>query len=86
MDNIKLKIEDIAEINPEAMMADGFDDAVLGMCIQFGGEPVVAYDYNKCIEILKERDGMDRTEAIDYLEFNVLGSYVGLHTRVFIMI
>tara|TARA_Y100000356_G_scaffold126477_1_gene124395 strand:+ start:637 stop:897 length:261 start_codon:yes stop_codon:yes gene_type:complete len=86
MDNIKLKIEDIAEINPEAMMADGFDDAVLGMCIQFGGEPVVAYDYNKCIEILKERDGMDRTEAIDYLEFNVLGSYVGLHTPVFIMI
>ena len=86
MDNIKLKIEDIAEINPEAMMADGFDDAVLGMCIQFGGEPVVAYDYNKCIEILKERDGMDRTEAIDYLEFNVLGSYVGLHTSVFIMI
>ena len=85
MDNIKLKIEDIAEINPEAMMADGFDDAVLGMCIQFGGEPVVAYDYNKCIEILKERDGMDRTEAIDYLEFNVLGSYVGLHTPVFIM-
>ena len=86
MDNIKLKIEDIAEINPEAMMADGFDDAVLGMCIQFGGEPVVAYDYNKCIEILKERDGMDRTEAIDYLEFNVLGSYVGVHTPVFIMI
>ena len=86
MDNIKLKIEDIAEINPEAMMADGFDDAVLGMCIQFGGEPVVAYDYNKCIEILKDRDGMDRTEAIDYLEFNVLGSYVGLHTPVFIMI
>ena len=86
MDNIKLKIEDIAEINPEAMMADGFDDAVLGMCIQFGGEPVVAYDYNKCIEILKERDGMGRTEAIDYLEFNVLGSYVGLHTPVFIMI
>ena len=86
MDNIKLKIEDIAEINPEAMMADGFDDAVLGMCIQFGGEPVVAYDYNKCIEILKERDGMDRTEAIDYLEFNVLGSYVGLHTPVFILL
>jgi hypothetical protein len=86
MEETKLKIEDIAEINPEAMMADGFDDAVLGMCIQFGGEPVVAYDYNKCIEILKERDGMDRTEAIDYLEFNVLGSYVGLHTPVFIMI
>ena len=86
MEKTKLTIEEIAEINPEAMMADGFDDAVLGMCVQFGDSPVVAYDYNKCVEILQSRDKMTRTEAIDYLEFNVLGSYVGLHTPVFIMI
>ena len=68
------------------MMADGFDEAVLGMCAQFGSEPLVAYDYEKCIKILMERDGMDRSEAIDFMEFNVIGSYVGLNTPVFIMI
>ena len=31
MNKTKLTIDEIAEINPEAMMADGFDDAILGM-------------------------------------------------------
>ena len=82
----KLTIDEIADINPEAMMADGFDEAILGMCIQFGTEPIVAYDYEKCLNILMERDDLTRTDAIDFMEFNVIGSYVGLHTPVFIMI
>mgnify|MGYP003123780802 FL=1 len=86
MEKTKLTVEEISELNPEAMMADGFDDAILGMCIQFGAEPLVAYDYEKCLNILMERDGMERTEAIDFMEFNVIGSYVGLNTPVFIMV
>tara|TARA_R100001509_G_C4829647_1_gene202841 strand:+ start:686 stop:946 length:261 start_codon:yes stop_codon:yes gene_type:complete len=86
MEKTKLTIDEIAEINPEAMLADGFDDAILGMCVQFGAEPLVAYDYEKCIEILIERDGMTRIEAIDFIQFNVIGAYVGLNTPVFIMI
>ena len=31
-----------------SLKADGFDDAIMGMCIQFGGEPLVAYNYEKC--------------------------------------
>ena len=85
MEKTKLTIEEIAEINPEAMMADGFDDAVLGMCVQFGSEPIVAYDYEKCIEILMKRDSLSRIDAIDFMEFNVIGAYVGLDTPVFIM-
>ena len=81
----KITIDEIIEINPEAMLADGFDDAILGMCVQFGSEPVVAYDFNKCVEIVMERDGMEREEAIDFINFNVVGAYVGLSTPVFIM-
>ena len=80
-----LTIDEIADINPEAMLADGFDEAVLGMCIQFGTAPLVAYDYEKCIKILMDRDKMTKTEAIDFMEFNVIGAYVGLNTPVFIM-
>ena len=80
-----ITIEEITDISPEAMLADGFDDAILGMCIQFGSEPVVAYDFNKCVEILIERDDMEREEAIDFINFNVVGAYVGLNTPVFIM-
>jgi|TARA_R110002012_G_scaffold56116_1_gene143567 hypothetical protein len=86
MEKTKLTIDEIAELNPEAMMADGFDDAILGLCKQFGTEPLVAYDYEKCLQILIKRDEMTRDEAIDFMEFNVIGSYVGMHTPVFIMI
>ena len=81
----KITIDEIIDINPEAMLADGFDEAILGMCVQFGSEPVVAYDFNKCVEIIMERDGMEREEAIDFMNFNVVGAYVGLSTPVFIM-
>ena len=80
-----ITIDEISDINPEAMLADGFDEAILGMCVQFGSEPVVAYDFNKCVEIVMERDGMEREEAIDFINFNVVGAYVGLSTPVFIM-
>ena len=80
-----ITIDEITDINPEAMLADGFDDAILGVCVQFGSEPVAAYDFNKCVEILMERDGMEREEAIDFINFNVVGAYVGLNTPVFIM-
>ena len=77
-----LTLDEIADINPEAMLADGFSEAILGMCLQFGCEPVVAYDYNKCIDILVNRDGMTNPEAMDYIQFNVIGSYVGNNTPV----
>ena len=80
-----ITIDEITDINPEAMLADGFDEAILGVCVQFGSEPVAAYDFNKCVEILMERDGMEREEAIDFINFNVVGAYVGLNTPVFIM-
>ena len=82
----KITIDEIIDLNPEAMLADGFDEAILGMCLQFGSEPVVAYDFNKCVEIVMERDGMEREEAIDFINFNVVGAYVGLSTPVFIMV
>ena len=77
-------VEKVSEINPKALLADGFNEAILGMCVQFGQEPVVAYNYNKCIEILKKRDGMSGSEATEYMEYNVVGAYMGVNSPVFI--
>jgi hypothetical protein len=76
--------EMISDINPDALLADGFDEAILGVCYQFGQLPVISYDYKKCIDILINRDGMSEDEANEYFEFNVLGSYMGPNTPVFI--
>ena len=86
MEKTKISIEEISDLNPEAMMADGFDEAILGMCVQFGTAPLVAYDYEKCVDMLMKRDEMSKQEAVDYMEFNVIGAYVGMNTPVFIML
>lgn len=80
----------IIEYNDEAMLADGFEDAIIGMCERIGEEPVVAYDRDKCIEILmgmiEESDDDEdvREMAEEYFGYNVIGSYVGEGTPVFI--
>lgn len=81
----KFTVEEVSEINPKALLADGFNDAILGMCVQFGQEPVVAYNYNECLEILKNRDGMSNSEATEYMDYNVVGSYMGINSPVFIL-
>ena len=64
------------------LKADGFNEAIIGMCMDIatGGERII-YDANKCIDILIEQ-GMTDDEAIEYFEFNVGGSYVGGSTPV----
>jgi hypothetical protein len=69
------------------LLADGFDDAFLGVGENSEGNPVAIYSIEKCLSILAEqfKDQEDpETDAIDYFEFNVRGSYVGEFTPMFI--
>jgi hypothetical protein len=67
-----------------ALTADGFDDAIIGVGERCGQPPLVCYDSRKCIEILMERDGMEYEEAVEFFQFNTLGSWVGESTPMFI--
>ena len=75
--------EIISEINPDALFADGFEDALVGY-VEIFNKLVAAYDRDKCIDILMIRDGMSSEEAVEYFDFNVTGSYVGENTPAFI--
>ena len=44
--------DEIAEINPEALLCDGFDEAIIGMAERINLGPVVAYDVEKMLAIL----------------------------------
>lgn len=68
----------------EFLFADGFDNAVMGIASRAGQPDVVAYDYKRCVQILMERDDMTEEEAFEYMEFNVVGAFVGEKTPVFI--
>tara|TARA_R100001509_G_scaffold141372_1_gene96415 strand:- start:138 stop:404 length:267 start_codon:yes stop_codon:yes gene_type:complete len=65
----------------ESLTADGFDDALIGCT--YGANVVAVYDIDKMIEILME-EGLDWDEAAEFLDFNVVGAYVGEKTPKYI--
>lgn len=71
--------ETISEHNPEALFADGFDNAILG----YSTELRVVYSVNQIMETLVERDGMTPDEAIEYFEYNISCAYVGEYTPIY---
>ena len=73
----------LAEIDPDLLLMDGFDDCIIGICESFGSVPVVAYDYERVLANL-QASGMTYEEAVEYHEFNQAGAYVGERTPVFI--
>ena len=62
------------------IFAQGFDNAIIG--IDCNG--IVAYDISKMVNILVVRDKMTEEEALEYLEFNTFGSYIGENTPIYI--
>tara|TARA_R110001592_G_scaffold72890_9_gene222772 strand:- start:3247 stop:3519 length:273 start_codon:yes stop_codon:yes gene_type:complete len=67
----------------ELVLADGFEEALLGYVERFGQSPVALYDREKCIQILMQRDQMKQDEAVEFFEFNTLGAWVGNETPAF---
>jgi hypothetical protein len=90
--------DEIAEINPEALLLDGFDEAIIGMAERINLGPIIAYDVEKIIEILandmevEEDDLVDDQSieelkismAYDYFDFNIQGAWMGENTPIFI--
>ena len=67
----------------EVWVADGLEDALMGYGEQ-AGQTVAVYDYDKCLEIFMQRDGMDREEAVEHMSYNVAGTHLPGKTPVFL--
>jgi hypothetical protein len=68
------------------LLADGFEKAFVGMTVWSSGRhgAIAVYDYDKCVRILMRRDGMNEFEAMEFMDFNVAGGWVGEWTPIFI--
>ncbi len=51
-------IETLAELNPDALLADGLEAALVGYTVNHHHPHVAVYDIDKCVDVLVERDGM----------------------------
>ena len=76
-----------SDYSDKILLADGFDEAFLGIGENSQGNPVAVYSIEKCLDILEKQfeDEEDPIgDAIDFFEFNVKGSYVGEFTPMFV--
>ena len=64
--------------------ADGLEDAIIGTGCRINMPDVLVYSYNKAVKIFMERDGMTHEEAVEWMEFNVVGAWVGETTPIFV--
>ena len=67
----------------ECLLADGFDSALVGYTT--GIDTKAVYDVGRMIKVLVD-DGMDHDEAVEYLEYNTFGAYVGEKTPVYVVL
>lgn len=79
IDRIK---EQLQEENPDALLADGFDAALIGIGRRISQPSLAIYSRKKCIEILSKE--MSYEDAEEYFEFNVSGAWMGPNTPIFI--
>ena len=73
----------LEDLNPEALFADGLDDALIGIASRPGLGPVALYDWDRCLAVLVRDNGMNESQAEEYMSFNVEGAWMGEGTPIF---
>lgn len=73
-------LEALIEAHPETefLIADGFNDAIIGY---HSSSERLIYSISKSIKILIE-EGMEEEDALEHFYYNVEGSYVGEKTPI----
>ncbi len=74
-------LDDIIDSFPDEdiLKADGFDKAVIGVELD---TMRLIYSKLKCVEVIMLTSDLSYDEAIEFLDFNVFGSYVGELTPI----
>lgn len=79
-------LDNLRELNPDALLADGLEGALIGYTLNAHMEHVAVYSHQKCIDVLVPRDGMEPEDAEEFLSFNTLCAYVGKHGPIYIQV
>ena len=72
----------LAEENPEAVLLDEFDQALIGIGRRLGCPSLAVYNVDACIDILTK--DMDYREASEYFDFNVANASFGEHGPILV--
>tara|TARA_R110002110_G_scaffold162785_9_gene362300 strand:+ start:6542 stop:6796 length:255 start_codon:yes stop_codon:yes gene_type:complete len=67
----------------DVLYADDLDYALIGHTLT-GEHMLAVYDYWRCVEWFEQTTDMSYQEAIEWVDFNVTGAFVGPQTPIFI--
>lgn len=71
----------LEEANPDAIRWDGCDDAIVGIGERCAQPTLLVYDHARLVGCFVAQ-GMTRHEAVEWVDFNVAGGWLGEHTPV----
>ena len=68
----------IIEHNPEAILWDGLDSCIVGMSTD--GRAI--YSLDSLVEHFQVYEEMNEEDAVEYVDYNIVGAYVGEYTPI----
>lgn len=77
------KSTEVLELNPNAIVLEGYNDCILGLCNTYDGVRVL-YSERKIINKLMAQ-GMSEKNAFVYYDNELLGKYHGVYSPIFFM-
>ena len=80
-------VNGLQESNPDALLADDIEDALVGIAIiLIVGERrhLAAYSMQKVIEVFMRDKGLSYEEAYELANVDTMSAYVGEHTPIYI--
>ena len=69
--------------NSEPIRYKSFAKAEIGIGYRCGQPDIMVYDYDIVMECLKD-DGMDDEEAQEWIDYNILGGWIGEQTPIIV--
>jgi len=80
------RIDDaLKEMEENTLLIDGFDEAFLGFSQRINQPILAVYSYDGLVKVCMDRDGMEWEEAVEYVDYNIVGAWVGEQTPIIVM-
>jgi hypothetical protein len=77
--------EYLESIGESTLLADGFDEALIGFSQRMNEPMLAVYSYEKMVQVLMDNDDLSYDDAVEYVDFNVVGAWVGEQTPIIVM-
>ena len=75
----------LQNIGESALLMDGFDEALIGFSQRINEPLLAVYKWQRMVQILKNRDKMSYEDAVEYIEYNCIGAWIGEQTPIIVM-